>query len=205
MRNTALIQARERFGRAAEAVKRMQEAKAYSYKDENRAWSDFLLAASGVYSKLEQGSKGCGTSEGWFGRKKHDRKKDELMAFLHHARNADEHGISGTTLFISKFTVLSGKVARVGFNLSPDGEVKPVVQGEPGSRVGVEMYTAPKMVRDSKHGDSFMPPTQHLGQPLDEPSVVEIATLGLAYLESLIAEAAQLCPNDPRRSYSMAR
>jgi hypothetical protein len=193
MRKPALDQARERLGRAAEAVRRMQNAKAYSYKDENRAWSDFLLAASGVYSKLEQGAKGCGTSEGWFGRKKHDRKKDELLNFIHHARNTDEHGISGTTLFRSNVTTLEGRLDSVGVNIMPDGSPQVVVSGQPGSRAGVEMFTGLKMVKDSRHGDSFMPPTQHLGQPLEaDPSVVLVAELGLAYLEGLVAEAAKL-------------
>jgi hypothetical protein len=53
--------------------------------------------SSTIYSKLEQGAKGCGPSDAWFGRKKYDRKTDPLLRYIHHARNADEHGLEAVT------------------------------------------------------------------------------------------------------------
>jgi hypothetical protein len=61
------------------------------------AWSDFLLAAGRIFSKLEQGAKISGKSKAWFGPQKHQRQTDPLLAYIHHARNADEHGIGRIT------------------------------------------------------------------------------------------------------------
>jgi hypothetical protein len=87
----AVEQAKARLQRADKALYALKIAANYDEAEE--AWSDFLLAAATIYSKLEQGSKSKGTSAGWFGRKKKERRDDPLLRFLHHARNSDEHGI----------------------------------------------------------------------------------------------------------------
>jgi hypothetical protein len=87
----AVERAKGRVRRAEKALQALKEATNYDEAEE--AWSNFLLAASTIYSKLEQGSKSKGKSAGWFGRKKKERKDDPLLRFLHHARNSDEHGI----------------------------------------------------------------------------------------------------------------
>ena len=63
----------------------------------------------------------------------------------------------------------------------------------------VKRYTALKAVTDSRYGDTFMPPTEHLGKTLSDPtnqkalvSALEMARLGLAYLEGLFIEATKL-------------
>ena len=43
------------------------------------AWTDFLLAASTIYTKLEQGAKTSGQSAAWFGRKKKQRRDDPVL------------------------------------------------------------------------------------------------------------------------------
>jgi hypothetical protein len=169
----------------------MEEAK--SQKQVAPAWSDFLLASAGIYSKLEQGVKGCGTSEGWFGRKKHDRKKDELLRYIHHARNTDEHGLSGTTLRRASFKGVN--IQSVGVRLGIDGEPIFDAQGGKDATVEITQATVLKAVKDERYGDTFMPPTQHLGQPVPGgplPDAVTVAKLGLAYLERLVSEASQL-------------
>src|SRR4051812_49429482 len=115
MKEVALTQAMERLTRARNALQRMKEAK--SYNSTISAWSDFLLASSGIYSKLEQGVKGCRVSEGWFGCKKHDRRKDELLRYLYHARNADEHGLSGTALYRADIKIIRGNVHSIDMQI----------------------------------------------------------------------------------------
>jgi hypothetical protein len=62
-----------------------------------RPSSDFLIAANRIFSKLEQGSKTNGQSKAWFGRKRHERRTNPLLRYIHHARNADEHGLAKVT------------------------------------------------------------------------------------------------------------
>jgi hypothetical protein len=87
----AVEQAKTKLRKAEKSLETLKAADGYDAAEE--AWSDFLLAASTIYSKLEQGSKAKGSSAGWFGRKKKERKDDPVLRYLHHARNSDEHGI----------------------------------------------------------------------------------------------------------------
>lgn len=187
MRKNALVQAVGRLSKAYSAVNRMQLAKDYAALEE--AWSDFLMAAGGVYSKLEQGAKGCGASEGWFGRKKHDRKTDELLSYLHHARNADEHGIEPTTNHQQRVGIGGNGYVR---RLVMEGSKVIEFDADPGIHVVVEDFAALVPAHDRRYGDSFNPPTQHLGQPIPDTSPIGVARLGLAYLEGLISEGGQL-------------
>jgi len=57
MKQAALIQAKERLERARDALKRMDQATTFSSFE--KPWADFLHASNGIYSKLEQGCKGC--------------------------------------------------------------------------------------------------------------------------------------------------
>lgn len=47
-------------------------------------------------------------------------------------------------------------------------------------------------VSDDRFGDSFDLPKEHLGKPLTDDRLLNVAKLGLAYLEQLIAEATEL-------------
>lgn len=63
MKIAAVKQAAERLDRCRDALGRMETASAFS--EFEKPWSDFLLAASGIYSKLEQGGKGLPKSQRW--------------------------------------------------------------------------------------------------------------------------------------------
>lgn len=196
MRAIGLDAARERLRRARGALERLEQAT--SNKERETAWSEFLLASHALYSKLEQGSKGCGKSQAWFGRKKHERKNDELLRYIHHARNTDDHGMMGTTLAGVEIRVLEGTI----YNIEPviqDREVGLVTTGSIGAKTETTQYLALKMVHDDRYGDDFMPPRVHLGKPIragdDAKALVralDVARLGYAYLEALIGEATAL-------------
>lgn len=95
MIQSAIKHCNTRLRRAQKATEILATAK--SYEEQEDAWEDFILAVNGIYSKLEQGTKNGGKSGGWYGRKKHDRKKDLLLSYLHFARNAHEHGLQRVT------------------------------------------------------------------------------------------------------------
>ena len=87
----AVEQAKIRLAKAEKTFDAMRSST--TLEDMEEAWTDFLIAVSAIYSKLEQGAKGNSKSEGWFGRKKRERRKDPLLKYLHAARNSNEHGI----------------------------------------------------------------------------------------------------------------
>jgi len=197
MKITAINQAKKRLEDARDALSRMEQAQ--TFRSFEKPWSDFLHASSAIYSKLEQGAKGHPQSAGWYGRKKHDRKKDELLSYLHHARNADYHGLNGTTLQYTEVKVLNDKVKGLQPAIDPDGNLTIRAIGE-GAKIEVlKQYTALHNVTDSRFGDTFMPPTEHLGKKIADPkapkalvNALDISRLGMAYLERLFIEATQL-------------
>ena len=92
MHPNAIAQAHQRLANANEALSRLEAANTLLTVE--RAWSEYLIAISAIYSKLEIGSKGNGASDAWFGRKKKQRKDDPLLSYLQQARHAEEHGIA---------------------------------------------------------------------------------------------------------------
>ncbi len=194
----AVEQAKVRLKRAAKALEALKSAAGYEEAEE--AWSDFLLAASTIYTKLEQGSKSNGKSAGWYGRKKNERRRDPLMRFLHQARNSDEHGIERVAerggnpreLFSGRKLKFN---ERIEYRIERD-DGKPI--GSNGEQFTMGWFYGPSLtmirVHDRLHKDSCDPPTEHMGKPLerDDNSLIGVASLGLTYLRSLVAEAETL-------------
>ncbi|MDP3655546.1 MAG: hypothetical protein Q8R45_01090 [Brevundimonas sp.] len=178
--------------------------KGLNYAQFRPVWTQYLLALNSVFSKLEQGAKGCGKSEAWYGRQKHLRRKDPLLAYLHHARNSDEHGIAP----ISKATPSTVRLMDKG----------PVtISGSFGGAQGFsglyvhprEDGTTPRLevqvgriflvdVTDDRYGDTFAVPAEHLGKPIapltqsGDIGPWEVGRDGLAYARAMIAEARDL-------------
>jgi hypothetical protein len=194
----AIEQAKTKLRKAEKALEALKDADGYELSEE--AWSDFLLAASTIYSKLEQGSKSKGTSAGWFGRKKKERKDDALLRYLHHARNSDEHGIERVAeRGGNQQDLLTGE--KLKFNERREKLITEIYDPKTGERrmVNIRAYLyGPSLqmirVHDRRFGDHCDPPTQHLGKPIDleDNSLLGVATLGLTYLKRLVEEAESL-------------
>lgn len=191
MRKIALVQATQRLEKARRAVAQMKAAKSYAAFEE--AWSEFLIGGGGVYAKLETGAKANGTSNAWFGRKKHDRGEDALLRYLHHARNTEEHGLEGSTVEAAQMQL--GGQGFIEKLVWRNGQLEEF-RASPGIEVRIDRRAMLVTVHDKRFGDSFEPPQTHLDQPLTDASPQNVATLALAYLEGLVAEAAKLpeCP-----------
>lgn len=153
-------------------------------------WSQFLLSADLVFSKLGAGAKGCSTSEPWFGRKLHEQKQDELLRFLYLARNAEEHGIERSLQQAYRVEVVPGVELRLRVELDPQGNAVFRREDDPSITVAMPLTGAAKAVTD-RHGAAHEPPTKHRGKPI-EPTVFEIGRLGLGHLERLVLEAEKL-------------
>lgn len=191
----AVEQARGRLRRADKALYALKTATGYEEAEE--AWSDFLLAASTIYSKLEQGSKSRGSSAGWYGRKKNERKVDPLLRFLHHARNSDEHGIERVAERGGNLRDLGGKPLM--FNEYREHVITDVRDGTTGE-IKLQNIKAilhgPSlvMIRVHDRGIYYDPPTTCMGKTIEveDNSLIGIAGLGLEYLTKLVTEAETL-------------
>ncbi|WP_172350838.1 hypothetical protein [Mesorhizobium sp. NZP2298] len=182
---------------AEQSCARLQQAN--NYEAAEQAWADFLVAVAATYSKLEQGAKGVGRSEAWFGRRKHQRKTDPLLKYLHFARNSDVHGIEHITH--RDVPTIDGKP--MGFLPEHFGREIPLkVQradpithepiGEPSDATLRGPNIVLRTVTNAKFGDECAVPTQHEGHAIDVPTPQIIAELGLKYLTAMVAEARSL-------------
>lgn len=167
------------------------------------AWSQFLSQVSRFYSKFEQGTKGCKKSEPWFGRKKHERKTDALLSYLHHARDSDEHGLDfvvqetgsrlevrmaeGATEIHTSFDMMVDDLGQVHIR-NPKTSTPQAVQTMDLVDPRMELVT----VTDGRFGDSFDPPEMHLGKPIVDRSPSGIAKLTIPYLNDFLEEASEL-------------
>jgi hypothetical protein len=192
MRPEAIHQARERLRKAESAHARLLGAR--NLDGIESAWGDFLLAANSIYSKLEAGAKGGGPSDGWFGRMTHERRNDELLSYIHHARNTEEHGLAATTVREPGGIAINGDVIISG-GIGPGQRLD--VTGIPGGRPPSIQIRNPSVklvpVLD-RYRKVFQVPTKHLGAVLDDCSPRNVAGLALNYLRVLIDAGAKYIP-----------
>jgi len=183
------------------AVARLEQAQ--NIKDTETAWSDFLMAAGSIYSKFEQASKRNGVAAAWYGRVKHERKTDTLLSYIHHARNADEHGLEDITRVASRQGTLRfhepfdpKKLEGVQIRIGTDATGAPSISVSDGAPISVEHYKHPTVVlvavKDTRYGDTFPTPSVHLGQQLDDTRPLAIARLAVAYVKRLIEDARRI-------------
>jgi hypothetical protein len=173
--------------------------RASTYKEFRIAWTKFLLALNATYSKLEQGSKGGGKSEGWWGRLKNRRRTDPLLQYLHQARNTDEHGIVPVSKLVPQQIGIGSikpgvnnmefgsiNISEKGIFLGPNskGEIPDVTIYPP--------YAELVTVIDTKHNNVYEPPTVHLQKTLEDTSPLGVARAGLNFLKSALEDARTL-------------
>lgn len=192
MNPAAVDQARARLSKAEKALEAFKAATDVATAEE--AWTDFLVAAGTVYSKLEQGAKGYGKSEGWFGRKKKERKDDPLLRYLHYARNSNEHGIQRVAATTKDNTWQGRKLKfneRIPVQMRFEDEERQRQTGRPYID-GVFAGPTLKPVRavDTRFNDSCDPPKTHMGAEIKYSDFVDgLATAAIPYLRSLVSEA----------------
>ena len=193
MQLLAIERSKERLRRARNSIASYNRAT--NFDEAHDAWTNFLVAASGIYAKLEQGSKGNNKSTDWFNKKKNERKNDPMLQYLHQARNADEHGglsrvarndlaegFNKTLKFNERLPVMVQSLS--GDGKTPEGQPMEAVIAGPSAR----------LVEVTNFGRMYAPPAEHLGKPLPYGLAFPDAVMqaAIVYLEALIAEAEAL-------------
>lgn len=162
------------------------------------AWTDFLIAVSTIYAKLEQGAKGHPRSEGWFGRKKRERKDDPLLRYLHYARNSNEHGIERVVQPTGpNMNGMTGEKLRVNERVPVTFEHIDRVTMQPSGLKGKGVFAGPTLkpirAHDRRFGDYCDPPVEHLGSVIEFADFADsLGVAALPYLRLLVADAEAL-------------
>lgn len=189
----AVAKAKLRLAKVERCVKQIVEDQE-SYAAFHEPWADFLLALAGIYTALEQGAKVKPQSRQWFGEKKRLRREDELLRYLHQARNAEEHGIAPVSnLEPPRVELVAGDRSMVRGIEFEDNliRIKLDSRAQPGGHIFQVDSPAIRLVtvEDSRFGDTCDPPTKHLGKTLEDNFPSTVARLGLEYACLLVADA----------------
>jgi hypothetical protein len=153
------------------------------------AWRDFLGSIEKCWAKVEQGCQGFRSPyQPWAGSFSQIRKKDPLLRYLKHARNADQHTIQeivahhrgGWTSFIPA----SDKPIQIDRMVVEDGRLMEYRGSEP---LHFRIYPdRVELLRVKDRGEWYNPPMQHLDQPLQSNSPLAVAELGLRFYEDFV-------------------
>ena len=155
---------------AERALGRMRSATDFdSFED---AWRQYLVALQKVWVKTERGCQPVRESfEPWQGKCKRQRKKDQLLRYLEHARNADQHSIQLILDDVpEQIVTVGGDTVYVGNDvvvIAPRIELLPV----------------------KDRGEGYDPPVEHLGKALAERGPLAVAELGLAFYAGFVEQA----------------
>jgi hypothetical protein len=194
MNPKAIGKAKLRLDKAREDLGKVKISK--NFDEFQNSWAAFLLSANTIYTSLEQGAKSCSKSGQWFSEKKKFRKNDALLQYLHQARNADDHGIEPVTELIPGSVNIGpidpnhrGVISNSIVEISDDGIKISNLAGIDNLRIEETPPTV-ALITVINRGVSYPPPSEHAGSALTDLSPVNVASLGIVYLERLIDEAS---------------
>jgi hypothetical protein len=190
MNKVGVDAARTSLEQAKAAIAAMERADTLAKME--AAWSDFLIKANRVYTKLEQGAKANGSSYGWFGRKKNEQRKDPLLSYVKNARDADEHGLKQVTARHSHeigIGAAPGQTVAINepITLRNTEEGSTVEFGPSGPPPGLVVQFFPpgvRLVEVANRGVKYQPP--------GDTNPTSVAKKAAAHLEALVAEADAL-------------
>ncbi|MEQ6916558.1 hypothetical protein [Halomonas aquatica] len=179
---------KQELDRAKEQIEAMENSE--SLDDLEHHWALFLHFIERVWNKSQAHFKHLPAWEGWKGQYENMRRRDSLVSYLRHARNADQHSIeeitgrlpgattirnsSGEPITIKKLNVTGGGQATYEADGPLDVDFTP-------SKV--------KLIPVTNYGTTFNPPTIHHDQPVDPTDVIGIAKTGAAFYEDMLDAA----------------
>ena len=192
MKLNAVTQAALAVDQAKNALATLERAESLAHADAE--WVVFLFAFSRLFTKLEVGSRPHNQSKQWFSGIKKLRKEDQLLCYLHHARNSDHHRLEDVTqhegavmrigsegpIYMSEFIIVNGQIYA---DWSP---------AAPGAQLVVTLLSSRLVaIPVTDRGVTYAVPTSHLGQPLPDTNVLTLGKTAMIYAETLLQEARQ--------------
>jgi hypothetical protein len=179
-----LSQTRAELRAAKRAVDAMTIAT--SLEELREAWQNFLTRIEKVWTKAERECQPVRqTFEPWQGKYKRVRRKDPLLAYLHHARNADHHTIQPVASIAKDVRVKVPPGGTATIEVNPTTR-RVLVEGDVIEHtVGPARY-ALLAVEDS--GVRYDPPTTHSGIAPVAIDPLGVARCGLEFYTKFVEE-----------------
>lgn len=187
-----LKSAKSRVTAADQAFDRFKVAVTHGRKQ--LEWSNFINALGTAFNIVQSAAGGNKASKEWVSGKVLERKKDNLLQYLHQARHSEEHGIgesSSELLSLSaKINYAYPEIVITSGQLQLRGQFDPSTINAPGLHTG--------LVGVTNRGVYYETPTSHLGVDLfnrDEAKCRrgtdpnDVGELALIWFKRLIDEA----------------
>ena len=167
MRPEGVAAAAREVKRCVRAHRRLSTAA--TIEDAEDAWANFLDCAGKVYTKLRAACHGHPKDWGWFGKKLDERSRDQLLIYIHKARNCDTHRLDDITKHhVGTRTITLANLGQVHHS---------------GPRLIV-----PLAVTD-EHGKIYDVPVKHKDLAIQFADAGMIAFFASKYLQELVKEA----------------
>lgn len=154
------------------------------------AWSDLLIYGGRTFTKTEQLSK-LTKNPSWFSKHRSNRQNDTLLAYLWHARNADEHhglAIMYETVNGSlNYTIPSGKPFEIELHMDSKGQAYGIPKY---NWIKVDENTPAKHVlqRVFDRGVEYKPPVVSINGISFVIEPIDCAEKYIDYLTAMITE-----------------
>ncbi len=175
------------LSRCEDLLRRLTGSKSLDEAEEN--WAAFLSRLERVWNKCEAHFRRNPKRNGWKGKYETARKSDPLLAYLIHARGAEEHTVEDIvarsrpgSVSIAAGTTGSAHIRRLAFTpegIEFDGEGSLSITFAP-ERLALLPVT--------NRGRTYAVPTEHLGRPISAANLVEVATAGLNFYRAVATE-----------------
>ena len=183
---------------AQRAISDMRAARKFA--DFEESWRRFLNATEKCWTKIGNAGKSLASEfQPWLGQYTALRREDELLCYLRHARNADQHTIQ---------EVVEHRPGRYEFTI-PGGpgvvHIQSLRTGADGRVIEYRGSHAPtiidepprlELLRVRDRGKWYAPPSKHRGVQIKDTSPLGVAETALAFYKELVESAEKRFPRD---------
>jgi hypothetical protein len=171
---------------AQSAIEAMTETT--NFQDFERHWQDFLFRIERAWELANNHAKSHGgKTQQWISSNSELRRKDPLLRFLKHARDAETHAVSATldkTIEISLADRLGRRFNLDSVKMSLENGVLTIDVKSPEENIDwipSLLSGDPYLTKFKTRGQWYNPPTHHLNEKINDFHPVAIAMLGLEF------------------------
>jgi len=195
MKRAGLEKARARLADAFAAFESLKTAQ--DWRDFESGWTRLLSALNAAYQILGDSARGNPKSVGWFSKVLGQRRADDLLSYMMHARNANDHGIEEVIKLQFGGLGIGAPGAHVyieKLRLGPGGKILELCGSEDGGKPLTVAYYPPRvhLVPVTDRGVTYQPPKTFLNKPIADTSPLAVAHEVLQFMVILFGEAEGL-------------
>ena len=204
----ALEKCFDRLSKCKHALYRYNNA--HNSAELKSAWSDFLIFSGSLIHALDAGAQHTPQARQWYGGLMRETRRDPLLFYMYHARNAEEHAVGSPAHYkapavFGAVNPETGEAEHLDDVISEtrtdlgNGMTNIMTTFRPSERqTGWDASIGPidgtlKLAEVSdRNKQVFAPPTEHLGKKLNRLDPLSLGQLYLDYLASVVKRAAEM-------------